>query len=93
MRLNYLFFACLILIAASLRSQIYTPQSVPNSRLIDIHNHIVDPNVLVNKEAADSINHMLSLLESNTTSEVAVVVLESIGEADVFDFAQTLFND
>lgn len=84
---------CLILIAGSLRSQTYTPESVPNSRLSDISNHISNPDNILTQEAVSSINSMLTTLEANSTAEVAVVVLQSIGEADEFDFAQTLFNN
>ena len=38
------------------------------------------------------LDTLLTALEKQTTAQVAVVVVESIGEADIFEFAQKLFT-
>jgi uncharacterized protein len=73
-------------------AQTYTIETVPNTRLSDRNNHVSNPDHILLPETTDSINRMLSHLEEQTTSEVAVVALSSIGDADIFQFAQDLFN-
>lgn len=70
----------------------YTVETVPNVRLADADDHVSDPATLLSQAAHDSINAMLSHLESSTGVEAAVVMLPSIGEADPFTFSVDLFR-
>lgn len=65
---------------------------VPNVRLRDASQYVSDPSAILSAAARDSINRMLSGLERTTGVETAVVVLQSIGDADIFDFAHRLFR-
>lgn len=72
-------------------AQKYTVETVPNQKLID-GSYVSNPDRILSDEAVAEINQKLSELESQTTVQIAVVVINSIGEADLFDFAQDLFN-
>lgn len=70
----------------------YTLQDVPNVRLNDARQYVSDPSHILSGSARDSINAVLGRLEASTGIETAVVMLPSIGEADIFNFAHELFR-
>lgn len=70
----------------------YAVSDVPNVRLTDKRQYVSDPTGILSPSARDSINSMLSHLETSTGIETAVVMLPSIGDADIFDFAHELFR-
>ena len=70
----------------------YTLQDVPNVRLSDVRQYVSDPSHILSASACDSINAVLGRLEASTGIETAVVMLPSIGEADIFNFGHELFR-
>lgn len=72
-------------------TQVYTVQTVPNTK-VSANRLVTNPDGILSSAAEEKLNIMLDSLERNTTSQVAVVMLNSIGEADEFDFAQELFT-
>lgn len=72
-------------------AQVYTVQTVPNTK-VSANKLVTNPNGILSSSAEEKLNAMLDSLEKKTTSQVAVVMLNSIGEADEFDFAQELFT-
>jgi len=68
----------------------YTPESVPNQRQIN-GSHVADPDEILDAEDKARMDQLLVSLEQQTGAQVAVVVLDSIGQSTVFDFAQALF--
>ncbi len=70
----------------------YTLQDVPNVRLNDARQYVSDPSHILSGSARDSINAVLGRLEASTGIETAVVMLPSIGEEDIFNFAHELFR-
>lgn len=70
----------------------YTLQDVPNVRLNDARQYVSDPSHILSGSARDTINAVLGRLEENTGIETAVVMLPSIGEEDIFNFAHELFR-
>lgn len=82
-------FLCLITFHAL--SQ-HTTQSIPNQRLID-GSHVSNPDGILGTEGVAVIDSLLIDIENRTTAQVAVIAVKSIGEADIFDFAQELFNN
>ncbi len=70
----------------------YTVGDVPNVRLHDARQYVSDPAQILSATARDSINAVLGRLERSTGIETAVVMLPSIGESDIFDFAHELFR-
>lgn len=70
----------------------YTLQDVPNVRLNDARQYVSDPSHILSGSARDTINAELARLEESTGIETAVVLLPSIGEEDIFNFAHELFR-
>lgn len=86
--------ACLIILLAATHlapAQSYTIDSVPNVK-VDSNNYVSNPDRILRLETARVIDAKLRELESKTTAQVAVVVLSSIGDQDIFNFAQELFT-
>lgn len=71
--------------------QTYTVETVPNTKLIN-NSYVSNPDGILSESTVVEIDGILSSLEQQSTTQVAVVVLQSIGDADIFDFAQSLFN-
>lgn len=82
----------LVVMATIATAKSYTVADVPNVQLKDSRQRVSDPEALLSAAARDTINVMLAELKQKTGIEVAVVMLPSIGEADIFDFAHELFR-
>lgn len=70
--------------------QSYTVDSVPNTKRIN-NSYVSNPDNLINATTVSQIDQRLTSLEQQTTAQVAVVLLHSIGENTAEDFAQSLF--
>ena len=68
-----------------------TINSVPNQRLMN-GSHVSNPDEILSEAAVTRIDSLLISLEKQTSVQVAVVALQSIGGEDIFDFAQKLFT-
>ena len=88
MRLSTIFLLLLSTVIA--HAQSYTVETVPNIKLVN-NGYVSNPDKLLNDQTVAEINVMLDSLEKKTSAQVAVVMLNSIGDNDVFDFAQSLF--
>jgi uncharacterized protein len=73
------------------QSTIYTPATVPNQKLVD-NGYVSNPDNIISGNAVAQINASLAGLESQTSAQVSVVVIRTIGDADIFNFAQELYN-
>lgn len=69
-----------------------TVESIPNQKLID-NSYVSNPDKILCETTVGQIDAILSAVEKETTAQVAVVAVNSIGEADIFDFAQQLFDN
>lgn len=70
----------------------YKIEDVPNVHLANKNHFVSDPDNLISQEAENNANSKLRNLMDSTSAEVAVVLLSSIGDADIFDFTQSLFR-
>ncbi len=68
-----------------------TVESIPNQKLID-GSYVSNPDAILSAVTVSQIDTLLRSLEEKSTAQVAVVVVKSIGESDVFEFAQELFE-
>ncbi|HTJ52453.1 MAG TPA: TPM domain-containing protein [Cyclobacteriaceae bacterium] len=68
-----------------------TIENLPNQKLIN-GSYVSNPDHILSDDAVIQIDTLLKSLETKTSVQVAVVAVESIGDADVFDFAQQLFK-
>lgn len=70
----------------------YTIKTIPNVRLTARGQHVSNPDGIIRPEDVARINRMLDTLEDSLGIEVAVVAVNSIGDADARSFATDLFN-
>ncbi len=89
MRLSTLFFLLIALVSTA-HAQSYTIETVPNTKLIS-NSYVSNPDHVLSNQAVVEINQLLDSLEKKTSAQVAVVMLNSIGDEDIFEFAQSLF--
>ncbi len=87
MRYRHLFI--ILLVATRLNAQ-STVESIPNQKLIN-GSFVSNPDNILDGGTVTEIDTLLKSLEIKTSVQVAVVVVESIGDSDVFEFAQNLF--
>ena len=80
----------LLIVSVALTAQ-STLESIPNQKLIN-GSYVSNPDAILNAATVTQIDTLLTSLEKKTTVQVAVVVVESIGDADIFEFAQKLFT-
>jgi uncharacterized protein len=86
------FLICFCLSLCSfLYPQTYTVESVPNEK-VNTGSYVSNPDGILSEGTVNSIDNVLTALEQSSTAQVAVVVLNSIGEEDHVDFAQRLFE-
>ncbi len=89
---KFLLFLITMMCVASVNAHEYTVETVPNDHLKDARDYVTNPDGIISAEAEQKINDMLVEAESYATAEVAVVLLESVGNIDIDDFANQLFN-
>lgn len=89
--LVFLVFATALALADAVK--VYTPSDVPNVQKADISQFVSDPASYMGEDARARANARLSQLRDSTTAEVAVVILPSIGDADIFGFSQQLATE
>ena len=92
MKLIYLLAFTLLLMSNYSRAVTYTIDSVPNPYKQANITYVVNPDQIITKEDVATIYEQLAKLESESTVEVTVVALNSIGNVDTRQFANQLFN-
>ncbi|MFA6582356.1 MAG: TPM domain-containing protein [Paludibacter sp.] len=70
----------------------YTVQTVPNPITTDAHAFVSNPDGILKLETVQQMNIMLDSLKAQTGAEVAVVAVNSIGNADINTFSTELFS-
>ncbi len=70
----------------------YTVNSTPNPKIADSRTFVSNPDGIIESNTVTEINILLDSLEKNTGTEVAVVLLNSIGFEDINIFATELFK-
>ncbi len=86
-----IFFILLNFFTMSLGAQIYTIESVPNPKTTK-NSWVSDPEAILSKESVSILNQKIDKLKKINGNEVAVVVINSIGNTNHDDFASDLFN-
>ncbi len=90
MKKIYLLFFSLFFLGTTAHAQ-YTVETVPNPKDSD-GGYVSDPDHVLKAATVASINSMFTELEKNTTDQVALVVVNSIGSEVPKDFVYRLFN-
>jgi len=91
MPVKFLRSIILICLSVSAFGQSYTVESIPNTKLVN-NSYVSNPDNIISPSAVAVIDSVLGSLERNATAQVAVVAVNSIGDQDIFDFAQALFQ-
>jgi uncharacterized protein len=84
-------FLLLVVNLAHAQSTVYTIETVPNVK-VDSNNLVSNPDGILSPETVRRMDSQLKALEESTTAQVAVVAINSIGDQDIFNFAQELFT-
>ena len=71
---------------------VYSPATVPDPKQFGQGYYVSNPDSILNADDVDYLNQCCQMLEDSTEVEMAVVVLESIGDYEPFDFGFELFN-
>ena len=80
----------LLIVSVALMAQ-STIESIPNQKLIN-NSYVSNPDEILSNATVIQIDTLLTSLEKKTSVQVAVVLLNSIGDEDVFNFTQNLFD-
>ena len=83
----------LLLISIVSEANVYTVKTVPNVQLQDASRFVSNPDNIISYTAEDIINQMVRVVKDSTTAEIAVVLLQSIGDENIDEFATDLFMD
>ncbi len=70
----------------------YTVESVPNPITTNAREFVSNPDGILKAETVQKMNEMIYALKTETSAEVAVVAVNSIGQADHVIFANQLFK-
>jgi len=70
----------------------YTVQTIPNPKTADAHAFVSNPDGILKAETVQEINTYLDSLQAQTSAEVAVVAVNSIGNNEIKSFATDLFK-
>lgn len=88
---KFIVFA-LLLIAITSHGMDVVLSKIPNPKTSNASQYVSNPDGLLKNETVNALNQLLDSLEKSTTTEVAVVVVKSIGNNDVRSFATELFK-
>ncbi len=70
----------------------YVVETIPNQKILN-GSYVSNPDKVLTDDAVTMIDAVLTNIENDLTVQVAVVAVNSIGDADIFDFAQQLFDN
>lgn len=70
----------------------YNLQNIPNPKVSDSRNYVSNPDGIIQTATVNQMNVLLDSLETATRTEVAVVIIESIGDQQIELFATDLFK-
>ena len=70
----------------------YTPEEIKNPNIANRYDYIADPGNAVSAATKERVNQRLYNLREQTSAEVAVAVVPSIGDMPIEDFAEKVFT-
>lgn len=82
----------LILLSLPTLGASYTLDNIPNPKVYDSRTYVSNPDGIIQTTTVQEINILLDSLEKATRTEVAVVIVESIGNENIEPFATNLFK-
>lgn len=85
-------FVLFALIHSFCFAQTYTIENIPNVQLKDSRQFVSNPDRIISAQAAQVINQEIDSIRKLTTVEIAVVLINSIGDEEIKPFATKLFE-
>lgn len=76
----------------AVKAQTYAPDQLVNPNIANRYDFVCDPAHLLGRAVTDSVNSRLYRLRQQTTCEVAVVIVPSIGDEPIEDWCEQLFT-
>ena len=73
-------------------AEVYTPEDVPSPKEQGQDYYVSNPDGILADTTVTWLNGCAERLEKETEVELCIVALESIGDAEAFDFAYELFQ-
>lgn len=70
----------------------YTLDNIPNPKVRDSRTYVSNPDGIISESTVSELNVLLDSLQNSTRTEVAVVIVESIGNEYIEPFATALFK-
>lgn len=70
----------------------YTVEDVPNVHVADKSKYVSNPDGILSRQAEEKLNVLIGDIWNTSTAEVVAVVVETIGDDDIDDFATRLFE-
>ena len=86
-----LFLTAFLLCCYTYGQTVYTVETIPNPKL-NGNGYISNPDSIISATFVDSINTILRTIEDSTTVQIAIAVVNSIGDADSYAFRLKLAN-
>lgn len=90
--MKHIYILLLILISPSVFSQTYTIDNIPNDNVANKYDFVSNPDGIISSSAEQQINSIINQVQDSASAEIAVVLLKSIGYADINEFATDLFT-
>ncbi|WP_282779631.1 TPM domain-containing protein [Phaeodactylibacter xiamenensis] len=92
MQIRWLLLAVMLMLAVAAMAQTtYTIENLPNPK-DNGSGYVSDPDGILNAQDRSTLNALCSELEQNSTAQVAIVIVNSIGQENPKDFTTRLFN-
>ena len=85
-------FTLILILWSSIAAFAYTVEQIPNVQLSDSRLYTSDPDGILSPRAHATIDSLAADLRAKSSSEMAVVIVNSIDGADPEEFATKLFN-
>lgn len=92
MKKALVFFAALLLSATLSAQQAYTIETLPRPDRQGGGMRVSDPDGLLRSADVSTLNELALSLEAKSTAQLAIVIVQSIGQENPKDFATRLFN-
>lgn len=80
-----------MLVTLTVVARDYKPEEIVNPNISDRRQYVADPGNLLSPGAREEANRRLAALRQETSAEVAVAIVPSIGDYTIEDFAGQLF--
>jgi len=93
MKKSLILIFLVLLAVTGIKAEVWTVQSVPNTRLQDARVCTSDPDDLIDSASQAQIDRLLYDAQQQLTAEIFVIALQSTGDVDLKTFATALFNE